>query len=195
MPRWLEPGQTVVSHREIAEGAFLFTLDLVHPWFGTLVHQEAIYHEVEAMLRRIVLIGATGFFGRRLAQRSPRSRASSLSPRRAAKSVRQAIARELGGRCDQITAIAFDRDDASSVARPMLSPWLVIDASGPFQSASYDLARAALGLGAHWIDLADARDYLLGFGAALDPIASVAASSLVPARVRRPPCRWPWSKT
>ena len=52
-----------------------------------------------------------------------------------------------------------------------LSPWLVIDASGPFQSASYDLARATLDLGAHWIDLADARDYLLGFEAALDPIA------------------------
>jgi Domain of unknown function (DUF4166) len=47
LPRWLEPGRTIVSHREIAEGAFLFTLDLVHPWFGTLVHQEAIYHEVE----------------------------------------------------------------------------------------------------------------------------------------------------
>jgi hypothetical protein len=47
LPRWLEPGQTIVSHREIAEGTFLFTLDLVHPWFGTLVHQEAIYREVE----------------------------------------------------------------------------------------------------------------------------------------------------
>ena len=52
-----------------------------------------------------------------------------------------------------------------------MSPWLVIDASGPFQSASYDLARATLDLGAHWIDLADARDYLMGFEAALDPIA------------------------
>ena len=52
-----------------------------------------------------------------------------------------------------------------------VSPWLVIDASGPFQSVSYDLARATLNVGAHWIDLADARDYLLGFAAALDPIA------------------------
>jgi len=60
-----------------------------------------------------------------------------------------------------------------------LSPWLVIDASGPFQSANYDLARAAIGLGAHWIDLADARDYLLNFGAALD---TVARSSGVTAR-------------
>lgn len=47
LPRWLEPGRTVVLHREIEKGAFLFTLDLTHPWFGTLVHQEALYREVE----------------------------------------------------------------------------------------------------------------------------------------------------
>jgi uncharacterized protein DUF4166 len=47
LPRWLEPGQTTVSHREIAEGAFLFTLHVQHPWLGTLVHQEAVYREVE----------------------------------------------------------------------------------------------------------------------------------------------------
>ncbi len=48
LPRWLEPGRTIVSHREISEGAFLFTLDLDHSWLGTLVHQEAVYREVES---------------------------------------------------------------------------------------------------------------------------------------------------
>jgi hypothetical protein len=48
LPRWLAPGQTVVTHRETAGDEFLFALDLTHPWFGTLVHQEALYAEVQA---------------------------------------------------------------------------------------------------------------------------------------------------
>ncbi len=47
LPRWLEPGQTVVTHRDLGAGAFLFTLQLVHPLFGALIHQEAKYREVE----------------------------------------------------------------------------------------------------------------------------------------------------
>ena len=127
------------------------------------------------MLRRIVLIGATGFFGRRLAGRlaalggGVELIATSRSQQRA-----NMIARELGASHPnaRISAIDFDRDRPADIGRlRALSPWLVIDASGPFQSASYDLARATLDLGAHWIDLADARDYLLGFEAALDPFA------------------------
>lgn len=48
---------------------------------------------------------------------------------------------------------------------------LVIDASGPFQGAGYGVPRAALEAGAHVVDLADARDYISGYGAALDELA------------------------
>jgi hypothetical protein len=48
LPRWLSPGRTVVRHREITAERFLFTLHVIHPLFGTLVHQEAIYAEAEA---------------------------------------------------------------------------------------------------------------------------------------------------
>lgn len=123
------------------------------------------------MLRRIVLIGATGFFGQRLAQRLAALDDVELIVTSRAEARAKEVAQALGGD-SKITASAFSRDDASSIARlKTLSPWLVIDASGPFQSASYDLARVAIGLGSHWIDLADARDYLLNFGAALDRIA------------------------
>lgn len=126
------------------------------------------------MLRRIVLIGATGFFGRRLAQHlaaidgielvlTSRDDVRALSVAQAISDTHPNV---------KIDAMAFDRNDPLGLERLIeLSPWLVIDASGPFQSASYDLARAALNVGAHWIDLADARDYLMGFEAALDPIA------------------------
>ena len=124
------------------------------------------------MLRRIVLIGATGFFGRRLAERLAAIGGVELIATSRSQQRANAIARELGASHPnaRIGAIAFDRDRPADIERlRALSPWLVIDASGPFQSASYDLARATLDLGAHWIDLADARDYLLGFEAALDP--------------------------
>ena len=48
LPRWLEPGRTVVTHRATTSGRFLFMLDLRHPLFGTLVHQEAFYEDVRA---------------------------------------------------------------------------------------------------------------------------------------------------
>ncbi len=123
------------------------------------------------MLRRVVVIGATGFFGRRLAQRLAAIEGVELVVTSRTEACAQEVARALGGDA-KVSAFAFDRDDAASIARlRTLSPWLVIDASGPFQSASYDLACVAIGLGAHWIDLADASDYLLGFGAALNPLA------------------------
>jgi hypothetical protein len=126
------------------------------------------------MSRRVVLIGATGFFGRKLAYRLAAVDGIELiaTSRSAERTTTLAseLAREIAGA--KVSGIAFDRDMPADVERlAALAPWLVIDASGPFQSASYDLARAALNFGAHWIDLADARDYLLGFEAALDPLA------------------------
>jgi hypothetical protein len=50
-------------------------------------------------------------------------------------------------------------------------PWLVIDAAGPFQDSGYTLAFAAIGAGAHYVDLADARGFVAGFREALDGAA------------------------
>lgn len=43
LPRWLEPGQTIVEHHDLDHGRFRFTLRLIHPLFGRLVEQEATY--------------------------------------------------------------------------------------------------------------------------------------------------------
>jgi len=48
VPDWLAPGQMVVGHVELGEGRFAFTLDLVHPWFGELIHQLAVFADCEA---------------------------------------------------------------------------------------------------------------------------------------------------
>jgi hypothetical protein len=42
-PAWLAPGELVIRHQDIGGGRFVFALDLVHPWFGELIHQVALF--------------------------------------------------------------------------------------------------------------------------------------------------------
>lgn len=51
-----------------------------------------------------------------------------------------------------------------------LCPSVVIDAVGPFQARSYAAARACIDIGAHYVDLADGREYVAGI-AALEELA------------------------
>lgn len=48
-----------------------------------------------------------------------------------------------------------------------LSPQLVIHCAGPYQGQDYTAARAALAAGAHYLDLADGREFVAGFEGAL----------------------------
>ncbi len=45
LPAWLTPGNLSVTHRDLGEGAFRFTLDITHPRFGALIHQSAVFRE------------------------------------------------------------------------------------------------------------------------------------------------------
>jgi hypothetical protein len=45
LPRWIEPGRITVTHEELGEGRFAFTLDIRHPLFGALLHQRAVFWE------------------------------------------------------------------------------------------------------------------------------------------------------
>lgn len=47
LPRFVTPGALTVTHREIGEGRFLFALDVVHPLFGPIIHQTAIFREAK----------------------------------------------------------------------------------------------------------------------------------------------------
>jgi saccharopine dehydrogenase-like NADP-dependent oxidoreductase len=48
-----------------------------------------------------------------------------------------------------------------------LGPALVIHCAGPFQNQDYRVALAALSCGAHYIDLADGREFVTGFVSAV----------------------------
>jgi hypothetical protein len=46
LPSWLCPGELTVIHAEVPDGRFGFTLQLVHPHFGLLLRQMALYREL-----------------------------------------------------------------------------------------------------------------------------------------------------
>jgi len=48
LPEWLTPGDLTVTHSDLGGGAFRFTLEIVHPRFGRLVRQSAVFREAES---------------------------------------------------------------------------------------------------------------------------------------------------
>jgi Domain of unknown function (DUF4166) len=45
LPAWASPGALSVTHAEIGDGRFLFTLEIVHPRLGLLIRQSAAFRE------------------------------------------------------------------------------------------------------------------------------------------------------
>jgi hypothetical protein len=117
---------------------------------------------------RIVLVGGAGAFGSRLAQTLIGSVAAEIVI--AGRSLDRATtaARRLGAH----GALALDRLSCAQGA--LAGATIVVDAAGPFQGASFDFARRVLASGAHYVDLADARDFVAAFPAALDAAARAA---------------------
>lgn len=124
------------------------------------------------MTTKLLLIGATGTFGSRLASMVACMPDIELvvTSRRIDKA--QELADELtllhGAK---VHALAFTHGPTCTALIRQLEPAIVVDATGPFQHASYETARAAIDAGAHWIDLADAANYIEGFAPAFDQLA------------------------
>lgn len=82
-------------------------------------------------------------------------------------------AERLAAELPQAQALVADRNGD---LRPMLTehrPFLLIDAAGPFQGSSYRVVEACIACGVHYVDLADARDFVSGI-ARLDAAARAA---------------------
>lgn len=47
LPGWLSPGALTITHRDLGETRFLFSLTLKSRLFGELVHQDALFHDME----------------------------------------------------------------------------------------------------------------------------------------------------
>ncbi len=120
---------------------------------------------------RVLILGGYGFFcGNllRLLDGEPRLTLI-VAGRSLAKA--QDFCRRVPTKGETIPA-AIDRDGDIEGSLRALAPHIVVDASGPFQSYGqqgdadpYRVIRAALAVGAHYLDLADASAFVAGVGA------------------------------
>ena len=53
-----------------------------------------------------------------------------------------------------------DANDSTSLTNAVADAWLVINASGPFKATDYSIPQICIGVGCHYIDMADGRDYV-----------------------------------
>ncbi|MGO4388314.1 DUF4166 domain-containing protein [Microvirga sp. 2YAF29] len=118
------------------------------------------------MMPLVLVIGGMGSFGKRLVEGLLATTEATVviggrDPQRHESEI-QALQQRYGA--DRIGAIAIDRDAALDILH-VLKPFCVVDAAGPFQNAEPALARAAMTVGCHYVDLADARDFVARFGA------------------------------
>jgi saccharopine dehydrogenase-like NADP-dependent oxidoreductase len=110
-------------------------------------------------MKRVLIVGGAGVFGRRLAQGLRETTNAHLIIAGRSRARAEAAALALGA-CE---IAVLDRNTASPGDIRALKADLVIDAAGPFQGADLSFARATIEAGANYIDLADARDFVAAF--------------------------------
>lgn len=115
---------------------------------------------------RVLVIGGYGFFGSRLVERLARQPHLHITIAGRSLAQAQALAQHL-----QATALATLDGHALDIAAPDLArilaalrPEAVVHTGGPFQQQDYRVARACIDAGAHYIDLADGRQFVAGIG-------------------------------
>jgi hypothetical protein len=131
-------------------------------------------------LYRVLVIGGYGFFGGLLVERLARqAELHILVAGRRLEPARALVARLGEGAAARLEPIALDASSAGladELRRHAAD--VVVDASGPFQHRDYRVAQACIAAGAHYIDLADGREFVVGIGA-LDAAARAAGLSVI----------------
>ena len=113
------------------------------------------------MALRVVLIGATGIFGSRIARRlSSDARFELILAGRHLASLREMSA-ELDASGVSTAVLDVGAPDFEE-ALAKLRPQLVIHTAGPFQKQDYRVAEACIECGSDYIDLADGREFVTG---------------------------------
>ncbi|MDO9367969.1 MAG: saccharopine dehydrogenase NADP-binding domain-containing protein [Sphingopyxis sp.] len=107
---------------------------------------------------RVLLIGATGVFGSRLAERAAMEAGIALTLAARDRGKLDALAARLGG--PPVRQLDRTRITAADLA----GCDVVIDAAGPFQISAPTLIEAAIAAGVHYIDLADGRAFVAAIG-------------------------------
>ena len=127
------------------------------------------------------MLGGYGGFGARLSKRLAADGWAVLVAGRNA-----AAAERLAADLPNARALVADRN---ADLRPILEahrPFLLVDAAGPFQGSGYQVVEACIACGVHYVDLADARDFVCGIGRLDDAaraagVVAMSGGSSVPA--------------
>jgi hypothetical protein len=115
--------------------------------------------------KTILIVGGAGVFGSRIAERLAREADFHLIiAGRDLDKARRQVAMLMPVAKASLAAAMFDATHPDSEALRALMPAVIINASGPFQAQNYALAEAAIAASVHYIDLADARAFVVGIG-------------------------------
>jgi NAD(P)-dependent dehydrogenase (short-subunit alcohol dehydrogenase family) len=116
---------------------------------------------------RVIVIGGLGNFGARICKR--------LSQEEGFKVVATSRHAEKSPPATNVELATLDIDHPGLGEQlKALAPDLAIHCAGPFQTQDYRVALAALACGAHYIDIADGRDFVARFVAAVQSAAESA---------------------
>ncbi len=112
-------------------------------------------------MKHVLIIGGYGNFGRFISQTLAQETDIQLTIAGRSKEKADALAIELQTNCP---AQGYQLDISQPLTDHLthLKPDIVIHTSGPFQNQSYSVARACINCGAHYIDLADGREFVSG---------------------------------
>lgn len=111
----------------------------------------------------VVIVGGTGVFGSRLARRLIEQAAVRVIVAGRDPARLEAFCEEHGGE-----SLQLDRDADVLDVLGAVAPFVIVDAAGPFQaygSDPYRLARAAIALSSHYLDLSDDAAFTAGISA------------------------------
>ncbi|AOF90474.1 SDR family NAD(P)-dependent oxidoreductase [Sinorhizobium sp. RAC02] len=124
-------------------------------------------------MKSVIVLGGYGGFGARLSKRLAADGWAVLVAGRNA-----AAAERLAAELPNAQPLVVDRNGDLRSALQAVRPFLLIDAAGPFQGSGYQVVEACIACGVHYIDLADARDFVCGIGR-LDEVAKAAGVAVV----------------
>ena len=135
-------------------------------------------------MTRVLIIGGYGNFGSYVARELATDPNISLLIGGRSKSKADAFAASLDA-VNPAAGCALDIDGDIEKRLRQIRPGIVIHTTGPFQSQDYRVARAAIAAGAHYLDLADARQFVATIGELEDEakaarVAVIAGASSVP---------------
>lgn len=117
------------------------------------------------MIQRVLIIGGYGNFGRFIS--GSLAQENNIQVIIAGRSLEKAqlLATELASTSETVNppqAACVDIDNELNRSLTNISPNIVIHTSGPFQSQAYSVAECCIEAGIHYIDLADAREFVSG---------------------------------